>query len=147
MKIHSIYDPSPQCPLSFEGTVSKTQQHFAEECDINHMLEQYNRTGKLPVKSGIPFFGDFSQNIDFHAAHNFLLEAQDAFMQLSAQVRARFKNDPGLLLDFLQIPENRDEAVKLGLIADTPQPPTPPPGSSTPPPAPPAAGTVGPSPT
>ena len=51
---------------------------------------------------------------------NAVLAAQDEFMELPAQLRARFNNDPALLIDFLEKEENREEAIKLGLVASKP---------------------------
>ena len=45
---------------------------------------------------------------------------QDDFMELPAQLRSRFNNDPAELIDFLGKEENREEATKLGLVAAKP---------------------------
>lgn len=94
---------------------SLAQQHFRDDCDINVIVNTFVRTGELPDPRVMPQFGDFSGVRDFHSALNQVLEAQEAFLQLSPQVRARFNNDPGALIDFLNDDANYDEAVKLGL--------------------------------
>ena len=96
---------------------SHTQQHFRDECDINEILMRYSKTGVLPhVNPSPPEYRDLAQELDYHQAMTFLVHAQDQFNELPARTRARFGNDPGQLLEFLQDPENTDEAVKLGLI-------------------------------
>jgi phage internal scaffolding protein len=93
-----------------------TQQHFAEETDINYILKQFNITGLLPTNPISPRYGDFSNVHDYHSALNAVMAAEDEFDALPAQIRARFDNEPANLIDFLSNEQNRDEAEKLGLV-------------------------------
>jgi len=95
---------------------TRTQQHFKDETDINNILRQFNITGQLPTKSMSPRYGDFTGIGDYHDALNKVIAAEDEFMTLPAQLRARFDNDPQELIEFLNNPENLDEAQKLGLV-------------------------------
>ena len=45
---------------------------------------------------------DFIEAMDFHEAQNALLEATNSFMELPAQVRAKFENDPAALIQYLE---------------------------------------------
>jgi phage internal scaffolding protein len=98
---------------------SLAQQNFKDECDINHIVRQFGLTGDLPGKPISPQYGDFTGVLDYHSAVNAVLAAQDQFMELPAQMRSRFDNDPAKLIDFLGSVENREEAIKLGLVANT----------------------------
>lgn len=96
---------------------SLTQQQFKEECDINTIMNKYIKTGEfraLTGKGGI--YADFSEIKDLQSMLDTVRLAQDAFASLPAQVRQRFANDPAQLLEFIQDTNNRDEAIKLGLI-------------------------------
>jgi len=93
-----------------------TQQHLADETNINYILEQFNVTGLLPTSPVSPRYGDFSGVTDYHSALNAVMAAEDEFDALPAQIRARFDNEPSNLIDFLSDEKNRDEAVKLGLV-------------------------------
>lgn len=105
---------------------TKTQQQFAEEADINTIVERFGLTGELPSNLKVPQSGDFSEVVsDYQTALNMVLEADHAFMQLPAEVRARFRNDPGELVDFVSDEKNRDEAIKLGLVVPPKAPPDP----------------------
>ena len=96
---------------------TRTQQQFREETDINFIVRNFLRTGQLPVVSAQGIYGDFLNAPDsFHEAKQRLIDAEDAFFDLPADIRARFKNDPGALLEFLQDPKNLDEGVTLGLF-------------------------------
>lgn len=92
------------------------QQQFKDECDINNIMERFGLTGELPSSPIPPNYGDFSGVLDYHSAMNAVLAAQDAFMELPAQLRARFENDPNNLVQFLNNPENLNEAIDLGLV-------------------------------
>lgn len=93
-----------------------TQQHFKDECDINNILRQFNVTGLLPESTLSPRYGDFTGISDYHTALNRVIAAEDEFMALPAQIRSRFDNDPAKLIEFLENSENKDEAIKLGLV-------------------------------
>lgn len=95
---------------------SLAQQHFKDECDINNILRQFNITGLLPQSPLSPRYGDFSGITDYHSALNAVIAAEDQFMALPAEIRARFQNDPEALINFLSDDANKDEAIKLGLV-------------------------------
>ena len=95
---------------------SLTQQHFKDETDINNILRQFNVTGMLPETPLSPRYGDFTGIVDYHSALNAVIAAEDDFMALPAQLRARFENDPAQLIDFLDDENNRSEAEQLGLL-------------------------------
>jgi len=95
---------------------SLAQQHYRDECDINNILRQFNITGLLPDSPLSPRYGDFTGILDYHTALNAVIAAEEGFMSLPANLRANFGNDPEQLINFLNNPENKDEAIKLGLI-------------------------------
>lgn len=94
-----------------------TQQQFKEQCDVNHIVAKYKKTGELThVARTNGVYADLSKITDYHTMVNQIQEAQNAFMTLPASVRLRFQNDPGALLAFMQDPKNYEEGVKLGLF-------------------------------
>lgn len=99
-----------------EEEPSRTQQQFREECDINEIVRRFGLTGELPENFQAPVSGDFTGITDFQSALNAVIEAQEQFDSLPAEVRERFRNDPQQLMDFVADEKNRDEAVKIGLI-------------------------------
>lgn len=92
------------------------QQHAREETDINTIVRRFGLTGELPNNVRVPRYGDFTAVSDYQTAMNMVMEANQAFMQLPADVRSRFNNDPGALVDFMSDDSNRAEAEKLGLV-------------------------------
>lgn len=95
-----------------------TQQSAKDECDINIIIERMKRGLDLPtVDPRPPKYGDFTQiPTDLRDCLAEVKMANDLFMTLDAKVRFRFENNPVLLLDFLNDPKNRDEAIALGLV-------------------------------
>lgn len=125
---------------------SLTQQHFSEECDINEILRRSAISGQLPVNDKVPMYGDFTV-VPKSLLESFALikQANDLFMSMSWQVRERFANDPQRMIEFLNDPKNRDEAVKLGLVKPLPKADVvaEAPASDAAPASPPAGGPVG----
>jgi len=102
----------------------RTKQSFREECDINNIMKKYQVTGLLTaVNKHQPQYGDVT-GVDFQTAMTTIVQAEQMFGDLPSSVRKRFQNDPAEFLGFVNDPDNRDEAVKLGLIVE-PSPETP----------------------
>lgn len=95
---------------------SLAQQHARDECDINTIVRRFGLTGELPSGVRAPQYGDFTEATDYHTAMNAVIAANNSFMQLPAEVRARFNNDAGAFVDFCSDDKNRAEAKALGLI-------------------------------
>lgn len=102
---------------------TKTDQSFKEEVDILTIVKRFGLTGQLPQAIKLPTYGDFTGIFDFQSAQNAIRAAQESFMALPYELRARFHNDPQELLEFMEKEENRPEAEKLGLVQkrETPQ--------------------------
>jgi len=103
-----------------------TQQQFQDEADINSIMRKYGSDpvafNALTRKGGV--YADFSQISDYHGMLQEVANAQDAFASLPAQIRSRFANDPGKLIEFLQDSKNHDEGVELGLFEPKKSPPS-----------------------
>lgn len=95
---------------------SMTKQSFAEECDINTIVRRFGLTGELPEGVRAPTFGDFQDVPDYHSAMNAIRQADEAFFEMPAELRARFGNDAGLFVEFCSDEKNRDEAERMGLV-------------------------------
>lgn len=96
--------------------LSMTKQSFKEECDIDRILKKYRATGVIDhVKRGVPQYGDFSNIPDYQNAIHAVRLADEKFMDLPADIRKRFDNDPGKFLMFVQDPKNLDELRDMGL--------------------------------
>lgn len=113
----------------------RTQQEFAEECDINALMARYQKTGVMPSgDASKAFYGDFADLPDYMQAQEIMLQAQAAFDMLPAVVRRQFDNDPALFVAFAEKEENIEQMRSWGLAK-----PLDPPQAVEAPEAPPAA--------
>lgn len=115
IRIYGKNDPPPGPVINFVDDPGFTQQHFKEECDINHILERYSQTGIVPERHGA-FYGDFSDSIEYREALDQLMSTQNEFNALPARTRDFFGNDPGRFLDFVSNPENKQHFATIGLV-------------------------------
>lgn len=104
---------------------SRAVQSAEEESNINTIVRRFGISGKLPDQVAMPRSGDFTNVPDFHAAMNLVRQAQEEFVRVPADVRARFRNDPQEFMNFFENPDNYTEALKLGLVNVRPPSGTP----------------------
>lgn len=90
-------------------------QDAAEEADINTIVRRFGLTGELPKDVRAPVYADFEEVLDFHSAMIAVRQAEESFMRMPADVRARFNNDAGVFVDFCSDDKNLAELQKLGL--------------------------------
>lgn len=96
--------------------VGLTKQCFSEECDIGSIMARFDKTGLIEhVNKFQGDYGDFTDAQTYQDSLNQVMAAEDMFMSLPANVRAKFENDPGQFLDFVGNPDNLSEMVDLGL--------------------------------
>lgn len=103
-----------------DKSVSRTQQHFKDETNINSIMKRYKASGLLtdPLHkpTTYPEFGDFTGIVDFQTMQNKQIQIRDYFMSLPAELRKRFENNPQNLMTFMSDPANVKEARELGLL-------------------------------
>lgn len=136
VKIFTAYDPPPSV-----GTENKeeslTRQSEADQADINKILKRFETTGVLPIDQRTPQFIDVSTAPDYRTALDRINVINEAFMQMPADTRAKFDNDPAILLDALGDPARAAELQELGILpkpaAKDAPPPAPPPPAPSPP--------------
>lgn len=140
VNLRNVYYPHERVQKD-PGGASMTQQNFRDETNINLILAKYAKTGLIDhVNKYGGHYADMPAENDFHAAMTLVTNAQSMFAELPSGIRASFDNDPALFLDFVDNPENRDEAIEMGLFPKeapdatetTPTDETPPPKGKTP---------------
>lgn len=82
------------------GGPELTQQQFTDEVDINTIVQRFGLTGTLPRSVTEGVYGDFSGISDYDSALQTIMRTQDRFLQLPAELRERFNNDPAELVRF-----------------------------------------------
>lgn len=138
------FGPSPTCDSSLIRTYhqyswkrtyqnlgsepSMTKQEFADECDINQILQRYQRTGAITHFSQYaPIYGDYSP-CDYQEALNLVKTADKMFADLPSSIR-QLTSTPDGFLAFIQDPKNASRLVELGLVEAPPEAVKPPPAS------------------
>lgn len=96
------------------GGPSMTKQSFKDECDVNVIMRRYEMTGLLPESRQDAQYGDVT-GLDYQEAMLLVADARSKFESLPARVRARFDNDPGAFLAYMEDPDPA-ELKELGLL-------------------------------
>lgn len=95
---------------------SLTRQEFAEECDINSIMAQYDKYGVVShVNPREPVYLDVSNVPDLGTALRVMNDATAAFMTLPAKVRREFDNDAVKFVEFAEKGENLEKMREWGL--------------------------------
>ncbi len=124
---YTAVDTPPKVLLDNFGP-TRTKQSEAKATNINTIVKQYDRTGVLPQDGREALYMDVSDVPDYRSALDQVNRADEMFMQLPADLRARFENEPAVFLDWTSDPANRAEMVELGMLPkpDEEEPTAPP---------------------
>jgi phage internal scaffolding protein len=120
----------PSADPQFWGP-SQTIQSQADDANINILMERFGITGKMPENVHIPMYGDFTQITDYKGALEAVRFAHDKFMEIPAQIRNKFDNDPQKYLEYTANPANLAEMRTLGIAKPLPPQPQVPPNDTT----------------
>lgn len=132
------YEPYNDPGLDCSNDPGVTDPSQAAELDVNYIIKKAQQTGILPGIDAKRVYGDFSSAMDYQQSLNIIIKAEEQFMGLDAELRAKLDNDPAKFLEFVSDPKNKDLMVKYGLM-EQPVDPTPQPADPVPAPAQPAA--------
>lgn len=119
MKSRSTHENGKTKIQTINHEESKTQQQFKDDCDVNKIMAKYVKDGfisHVAKKPGV--YADLSSAKDYHESMLVISDATSAFNQMPSKLRERFNNDPAKLLAFLENPNNKEEAIKLGLLTE-----------------------------
>ena len=95
---------------------SQTDPSFAKECDVNNIIKKFKDTGHithLAKRQGV--YADVSDVTDLLTATVQVQKAAEAFKTIPAALRRKLNEDPNELIEFLNNPENDEEAIYYGL--------------------------------
>lgn len=115
MRHYNAVERPPKVRLEgFEKT--RTKQSEAAACDINTIMARYEKTGILPQVNAQPFYADVSELVDYRQVVEDVRRAEEYFMQLPADLRGEFGNDPAAFLEFVADPANVPQLEEMGLL-------------------------------
>lgn len=112
----------PNAPALPKG-VKVQQHHKVGNSAADIMRKHLKGPNRLlppgnPMATAKPRFEEAS-SLSYHEMLNKVSGVKEKFAGLPASLRQRFKNDPMVMLQFLDDPKNRKEAVRLGLVLMT----------------------------
>lgn len=112
----SFYRPHNRVTLDC-GDEQITKQAHKQECDINYIMKQYQRTGILAhINTQQPIYGDLPDTIDYQESLNMIMRADETFASLPAVVRDHFNNDPAAFLAAFTDPDQAEKLQEFGLV-------------------------------
>lgn len=97
---------------------SLTIQSQKDEADINVIVRRFGLTGEVPVMNRVPLPLEHCDDIDYRDCLDYVNAAGKSFDTLPSDVRARFANNPALLVDFASDPQNKDQLKLWGLLRE-----------------------------
>lgn len=108
--------------------VSRTQQHFKDEVDINRIMAKYRKTGVIQhVTRARQVYGEFDTTSNMAEQFQTVAKAQQQFDMLPAEIRNKFKNSIPGFFAYIADPANREDCIAMGIFEKPPAPPSPPP--------------------
>lgn len=101
---------------------SKTRQADAAGSSVSDIVARHVPGAPIgdPRATRMPKFLNMSSDT-LQDLLNRATDAKLAFQGLSARLKGKFSNDPVTMLRWCEVPENRQEGIKLGLIVPTPE--------------------------
>lgn len=99
--------------------VSRTQQQFADECNINKIMERHGRGEDISHLRRQGQYRDLTTAPTYQQAMDILNNANTAFDSLPARLRKEFDNDPQKFLEFVHDEKSYERGVALGLYTPT----------------------------
>lgn len=95
---------------------SQTDPSFAEQCNVNNIIKKYKETGQIThMARSQGVYADVSTVTDLLTATTQVEKAAEAFKTIPAELRRKLNEDPAALIDFLNDPNNDEEAIYYGL--------------------------------
>ncbi|WNK13341.1 MAG: internal scaffolding protein [Microvirus sp.] len=102
--------------VSINEEPSLTQQHFAQEVDINFIMAQYVNRGEVMAPVTPPGYGDFSDMPrTLQEAHNQIIQGREAFNSLNPDIRAHFGNDAHRFHTWISSNPPESDFIAVGL--------------------------------
>ena len=117
MKVIELRSNGTKRVYTVNNEPSMTDQQFKDDCDVNFIVDKFTKTGHLTHLAKFQgMYADVSEIPDLAEAIQTVTIAQTAFDALPAELRSRFGNSPVNMVEFINDVNNKEEAIKLGLI-------------------------------
>lgn len=96
---------------------SKTDQSFKKECDVNHIMSRFAKTGEIThLRRQQGVYADITNLKGLQESAEQLHTVREIFNELPSELREKLDNNPLNFIDYLQDPKNLEEATKYGFF-------------------------------
>lgn len=113
MSVRQAHKATPKLP----GGPSLTKASLGVGLETREIVEKFYRTGELDAwNRREKRYGEWSGPTELAECLNRVLEAQEAFDALPAEIRDHVNNDPVQFLELVHDPARVDELRGLGLV-------------------------------
>jgi len=93
----------------------RTLQSHAEDADINVLVRRFGVTGTVNISKRVPSYADYPEDFNFRDSLETIMQGEEAFAQVPAEIRARFHHNAAAFVEFCSKEENLPELRRLGL--------------------------------
>ena len=122
LKIKKAFDRE-RCQLQFQDEQGnylkevRVEQHHSDDTLVQNILRKYDSTGVFyHVNKARASYQDNTPFNEYADMYNKIKAADANFMELPSEIRAKFNNDTGAFLEFVNDDANIDEMYDIGLI-------------------------------
>lgn len=116
MKVIEIRENGSKRVYTVNDQPSKTDQQYKEDCDTNTILQKFMRTGQVThLAKSQGSFQDVSEIKDLAESLQLVKDAESNFLKYPSKLRKKFNNNIHEMINWLNDPENTEEAIELGL--------------------------------
>ena len=93
------------------------EQHHSDDTLIQNILKRYDKTGVFyHVNQAQATYQDNTEFNEYADMYNKVEAAKANFLKIPAEIRAKFNNDPGQFLEFVNNDQNIEEMYEMGLM-------------------------------
>lgn len=111
--------PRRRTQLDFTDTISKTEQHHLESCNMQFILTQAQKTGMIEhIRNDSPRYETLATKVDYLESMKVIAEANSVFETLPAKIREKFENKAENFLEYLAKEENVKRLANEKIQAD-----------------------------
>ena len=96
----------------------EAEQSHERACNINNIVKRFQKTGTLEHQSKHEARYDDVTGADFTTMMNIVANANSMFEELPSSIRDKFNHNPAEFFDYVQNPQNKAEAVTLGIMSE-----------------------------
>jgi phage internal scaffolding protein len=95
----------------------KTEQAHKQQCDMNYILRDYQRTGL--IKHAVKYEGQYDDvsDVDYQRSMMIVADVKNMFESLPSSERKKFSNDPAKFLNYVQDAANRQDLEERGILS------------------------------